>query len=118
MVIEVPEVLVEPLVKVRLVRLAVAAAAGARDTLEKVLILPVAVVEVTDEVPKPVSAIEPEVAVSDRAPVVSVKPFEPVNKPAEVTVPVPEAEILPEVVMASPALDGARELPVLVHQPS
>ena len=57
--------------------------------------------------------IAPEVEVSDKAPVVIVNPFEAVNVPAEVTVPVPVDEIFPEVVMLSPAVAGERVVPVL-----
>ncbi len=38
----------------------------------------------------------------------TVKPAEPVKRPAEVMVPEPEVEMLPEVVMASPAFKGDR----------
>ena len=57
--------------------------------------------------------IAPEVEVKDNAPVVIVKPFEAVKVPAEVTVPVPVEEILPEVVMLSPDVAGDRVVPVL-----
>ena len=42
-------------------------------------------------------SIEPDVAVIDKAPVVWVNPLEAVKVPAEVIVPVPVVEILPEV---------------------
>ena len=78
-------------------------------------------VEVTEEemavAPKPVKAMAPEVAVRERAPVVKVRPFPAVRRPAKVPVPVPVAEMLPEVVMASPALMGDKVVPVLFHQP-
>jgi hypothetical protein len=109
----VPVVLTEPLVKVRLSRFPVAAAATAKDESARVLILPVVVVEVIEVVPKPVSAIEPEVAVKDKAPVVRVKPLEAVRRPAEVIVPEPEVEIFPDVVTLSPAVDGERVVPDL-----
>jgi hypothetical protein len=48
------------------------------------------------------------VAVKLRAPVVSVSPFDAVNSPADVTVPVPDVEIFPLVVILSPAVDGER----------
>lgn len=50
----------------------------------------------------------PEVVVRLIAPVVRVKPFDAVKSPAEVMAPVPVAEILPEVVTASPAVPGER----------
>ena len=50
-------------------------------------------------------------------PPLAVKPAEPVKSPAEVMAPAPEVEILPEVVMASPALIGDKVVPVLSHQP-
>ena len=62
---------------------------------------------------KPVAFIAPEVAVRFKAPVVMVKPFEAVKSPAEVIVPVPVEEILPEVVMLSPDVEGERVVPVL-----
>ena len=66
-----------------------------------------------------VREMAPEVPVMLTAPVVTVKPLEAVSKPAEVMVPVEEVEMLPEVVMASPALVGWRTLGpvVLSHQP-
>jgi hypothetical protein len=47
-----------------------------------------------------VKLAEPDVAVSERAPVVRVSPFEPVSVPAEVMVPEPVVEILFAVDMA------------------
>ena len=66
-----------------------------------------------------VREMAPEVAVMLTAPVVTVKPLEAVSKPAEVMVPVEVVLMLPEVVMASPALVGWRTLGpvVLSHQP-
>ena len=66
-----------------------------------------------------VREMAPEVPVMLTAPVVTVKPLEAVNKPAEVMVPVEVVLMLPEVVMASPALVGWRTLGpvVLSHQP-
>jgi hypothetical protein len=46
-----------------------------------------------------VSAAEPDVAVSDSAPVVRVSPFEAVRVPALVIVPLPVVEMLFEVEM-------------------
>ena len=51
-----------------------------------------------DEAPRPARDNDPEVAVRLSAPVVSVKPFEAVNNPAEVTVPIPVVVMLPLVV--------------------
>lgn len=61
----------------------------------------------------PVLEMAPEVEVWDKAPVVIVKPFEAVKVAADVIVPDPEVEILPEVVMLSPAVKGERVVPVL-----
>ena len=77
------------------------------------LMFPVVVVEVMLVVPNPVRAMEPLVPVRLRAPVVKVRPLEAVKSPAEVIVPEPVAEMLPEVVMASPALEGCRVEPLL-----
>jgi hypothetical protein len=51
-----------------------------------------------EEAPRPKRAIAPLVPVKLSAPVVKVKPFEAVNKPAEVIVPAPVVEILLVVV--------------------
>ncbi len=59
----------------------------------------------------------PEVLVKFKAPVVRVKPFDAVRSPAEVVVPDPVVDIFPEVVTASPVLEGDREVPVLVQNP-
>ena len=53
-----------------------------------------------------------------KAPVVSVSPFDAVRVEAEVMVPDPLVEIFPEVVIASPELDGDKLLPVLFQNPS
>ena len=108
---ESPAVFVEPLVKVKLSKLPVPKTAGAKELLAKVLILPVVVVDVILVVPKPVSATAPEVPVKLRAPVVNVKPFEAVSRAAEVIVPEEVVEILPVVVILSPAVAGCTVVP-------
>jgi len=47
-----------------------------------------------------------------------VKPSEAVSVPAEVIVPEPEVEMLPEVVTLSPALTGERVVAVLDQKPT
>jgi len=69
----------------------------------KVMLLPPVLIE---EAPKPDKVSAPEVPVMLTAPVETVNPLEAVSRPAEVMVPDPVAEILPEVVMASPELAG------------
>ena len=59
-----------------------------------------------EEAPRPERLSAPEVPVIFTAPVVTVRPLEAVRSPAEVMVPEPVAEMLPEVVIASPALLG------------
>ena len=59
----------------------------------------------------------PEVAVRFKAPAVSVKPFEAVSRPAEVIVPEPVVETVPEVVIASPAVAVDKVVPLLVQYP-
>lgn len=61
----------------------------------------------------PVLETAPDVEVRDKAPVVCVNPFDAVNAPAEVIVPVPDVEIFPEVVILSPEVAGDRVVPVL-----
>jgi hypothetical protein len=51
------------------------------------------------------------------APPVMVAPVVPVSNPAEVIVPVPEVEMLPLVVTASPAVVGDSTVPVLFQYP-
>src|SRR5690349_4007624 len=76
--VDVPVVLTDVLVNVKLDKLPVAAAATAKDESANVRIFPVVVVEVIDVVPNPVSAIDPDVPVKLNAPVESVKPLEAV----------------------------------------
>lgn len=65
----------------------------------------------------PVEEMAPDVDVRFKAPVVCVSPFDAVNVPALVTVPVPEVEMFPDVVTASPAVAGDSEVPVLFQKP-
>jgi len=111
--IDVPDVFVEAFVKVRFIRFPVAAAATAREESANVFMFPVVVVEVIDVVPKPVKAMLPDVPVRESAPVVSVRPFEAVRVPAEVIVPLLVVDIVPDVVIASPELEGERVVPDL-----
>lgn len=71
-----------------------------------------------DEEPSPDNVKAPDPAVKLSAPVVRVNPFEAVNSPADVIVPVPVAEILPDVVIASPELLGESVVPVLFQKPN
>lgn len=95
-----------------------------------VLFIPVAVVlkfpdvkvklfapELIDEAPSPDSAKAPDVPVIFVAPVVCVNPFDAVSSPADVTVPVPLVETLPDVVTASPAVAGDSVMPALFQKP-
>lgn len=66
----------------------------------------------------PESESAPLVAVRLSAPVVWVKPFEAVRSPAKDPVPVPVAEMLPVVVIASPAVDGDNDVPALDQNPT
>lgn len=59
----------------------------------------------------------PEVEVKFRAPVDKVNPFWAVKVPPDVTVPVPVAEILPDVVTSSPVKAGDSVVPILDHSP-
>lgn len=115
--VEVPVVFTEPLVNVRFSRYPVAAAAGARELLASVFMFPVVVVEVIDVVPYPVIAVDPEVPVRLKAPVVRASPFDAVSVPAEVIVPDPDVEIFPEVVTASPAVVVLNVVPLLDQYP-
>ena len=74
-------------------------------------------VKVSVKAVRPVELIVPDVEVNDKAPVVIVKPLLAVNNPAEVMVPVPEVEMLPEVVTASPEVTGDKVVPVLFQKP-
>ena len=98
--------------------------AVARLKLPEVLVQPEAPPEVKPRVFKPVlieelerpdSVRAPDVAVRFNAPVVKLKPFEAVSNPAEVMVPEPVAEMLPEVVIASPAVAVDKVVPLLVQ---
>ena len=73
---------------------------------------PVPAVTVKEELARAALAIE--LAGRVTAPDETVNPFEAVNSPAEVMVPVPDVEIFPEVVMASPAVAGESVVPVLL----
>ena len=68
-----------------------------------------------EELERPDSVRAPDVAVRFNAPVVKLKPFEAVSNPAEVMVPEPVAEMLPEVVIASPAVAVDKVVPLLVQ---
>ena len=63
----------------------------------------------------PVELIEPEVDVSESAPVVIVRPLLADRVPADVIVPVPVDEIFPDVVTASPAGLGDKVVPDLLQ---
>ena len=79
-------------------------------TVENVKLLDVD--EIVDE-PSPVIDSAPEVDVRFKAPAERVKPLLAVTNPAEVRVPVLVVEILPVVVIASPAVPGERVVPLL-----
>lgn len=68
--------------------------------------------------PVPMSTAKLEEAFRDTAAPLTVSPAEPVNSPAEVMVPVPVVEMLPEVVTASPAVAGCRVVPDLDQYPT
>ena len=79
--------------------------------VNKILFAP----KLADDAPSPDKVSAPEVPVRFSAPVVKVSPLLAVRSPAEVTVPVPEVEIFPEVVTASPAVLGESVVPVLLQ---
>jgi len=76
---------------------------------------PFEVVEMVD-VPRPVRDKAPEVPVRLIAPVVKVKPLLAVRSPADVTVPEPDVEIFPDVVIASPEVPGDKVVPALFQK--
>jgi len=77
-----------------------------------------ALVVVKVEADNPVTDNAPLVLVKFNAPLERVNPFEAVKSPANVPVPLPVAEILPLVVIASPLLLGDNVVPVLLQYPS